>query len=248
VEHIPGLITVRTSSTRLPQKCLLPFGQGNVIEHIIHRSRHYGLRPILCTSDDSADDVLEEIATRHDVECFRGSLNNKVRRWRDCCDRFGIDAMHTIDADDPFFDGDQMKESFASLTRERCEIVYPTRSSSGGGGSVGYSLSRGVLEKACALTWDDQDTEMAWSVFERIPSLKTTRLSDLPDWEPLQIRLTLDYWEDYWLLDTVRRLVGNLATRGQVEALFRRNPDLHAVNWFRNEQWKLAQRRKEAQT
>ncbi len=40
---IPSSITVRTSSSRLPQKCLLPFGNGNVFEHIIRRAKHYNL-------------------------------------------------------------------------------------------------------------------------------------------------------------------------------------------------------------
>ena len=60
----PGLITVRTSSTRLPNKCLLPFGDGNVIEHIIKRAKYSGLDPILCTSIDKSDNILQEIAEK----------------------------------------------------------------------------------------------------------------------------------------------------------------------------------------
>ena len=78
---IPGLVTVRTSSTRLPQKCLLPFGEGSVIEHVVRRARHFAIRAIICTSTDPSDDVLEQIAAREGVECFRGSLLNKMRRW-----------------------------------------------------------------------------------------------------------------------------------------------------------------------
>ena len=37
---IPVFITVRTGSTRLPRKSLLPIGDGNVLEHIIKRARH----------------------------------------------------------------------------------------------------------------------------------------------------------------------------------------------------------------
>ena len=58
---IPAFITVRTAASRLPQKCLLPFGDYNVIEHIIHRTKHYQLEPIICTSIDSSDNILEEI-------------------------------------------------------------------------------------------------------------------------------------------------------------------------------------------
>jgi len=77
---ITGFITGRTTSTRLPRKCLLPFGKWNVIEHIINRAKHYDLEPIICTSTDPSDDILEEIAYKEDVKVFRGSLINKLKK------------------------------------------------------------------------------------------------------------------------------------------------------------------------
>ncbi len=56
IEEIIGFITVRSKSSRLPQKCFLPVGEGNVIEHIIRRAKGFGFRPIVCTTDASADD------------------------------------------------------------------------------------------------------------------------------------------------------------------------------------------------
>ena len=40
---INGMITVRSQSTRLPKKCFLPFGDGNVLEHIIRRAKHFNI-------------------------------------------------------------------------------------------------------------------------------------------------------------------------------------------------------------
>ena len=109
---ISGLITVRSASTRLPKKCLLSFGKNlNVLEHIINRSKFFKINPIICTSIDKSDDIIEDIAIKKNVKVFRGSLKNKLKRWADCCDKFNIKNFHTIDVDDPFFDGDQMKES-----------------------------------------------------------------------------------------------------------------------------------------
>ena len=55
---IAGFITVRSTSTRLLRKCFLPFGKWNVIEHIINRAKHYALEPIICTSTDPSDDII----------------------------------------------------------------------------------------------------------------------------------------------------------------------------------------------
>jgi spore coat polysaccharide biosynthesis protein SpsF (cytidylyltransferase family) len=55
------------------------------------------------------------------------------------------------------------------------------------------------------------------------------------------MRLTLDYKEDYWLLESVRRILGNLASRDEVNQLFLSNPDMYKVNWFRNKEWQSVQ-------
>ena len=236
---IPAFITVRTSSTRLPQKCLLPFGDGNVLEHIIRRAKYFGLDPIICTSTDKSDDVIQQIAEKEGVKCFRGSLFNKLKRWRDCCDYFNIAKFHTVDADDPFFDGELIKKSFALLD-EGYDMVCPTESSSAGGASVGYSLTRDIIDSACALISENEDTEMMWYYVEKVKGLRKIILSE-QRLNQIKVRLTLDYEEDYWLLQTVRRIVGNLASRKEVEDLFLRNPDLYKVNWFRNEEWEKGQ-------
>ena len=111
--HIPGFITVRSNSSRLPSKCFLPFGnECNVLEHIVRRAKHYKIDPIICTSTHSSDNLIEELAKREGVKYFRGPLINKLQRWADCAIHFNLKAFHTVDADDPFFDGDEMKRSF----------------------------------------------------------------------------------------------------------------------------------------
>ena len=59
---IYGFITVRTSSTRLPNKCLLPLGDNSVLEHVIKRCLSYGIKPIVCTTSNSSDDVIKQIS------------------------------------------------------------------------------------------------------------------------------------------------------------------------------------------
>lgn len=237
---ITGFITVRTSSSRLPNKCLLPFGDCNVIEHIIRRTIAYGIDPIVCTSIDPSDDVIEDIARTEGVKFFRGSLRNKLKRWSDCSVKFGVDSFHTIDADDLFFDGDEIKKSMSLLSSTSFDMVCPSKVSSSGGGSVGYSLRSNLVHRATIGIDVDADTEMMWFYLEKLPEVKRLVLED-SSLTPKQLRLTLDYLEDYWLLDSVRRMVGNLAGRSVIDELFISNPDLHKVNWFRNTEWQQAQ-------
>jgi len=236
---IPAFITVRTQSTRLPKKCLLPFGKGNVLEHIINRSKYYGLEPYICTTLESNDDIIEEIAKNHNVKFYRGSTINKLKRWLDCCEHYDINQFHTVDADDPFFDGDEVKRSIV-LLNEGYDMVSPTSSSSSGDASVGYSLTKDIIARTCALFEENSDTEIMWYYIEKVKGINKIALPD-QDSNPIKIRLTLDYEEDYWLLSTVQRILSTQASRKEVNDLFRNNPDLYKVNWFRNSDWQEGQ-------
>jgi len=235
-----GFITVRTSSTRLPNKCLLPLGDETVISHVVKRAIAYGIEPIICTSTDTSDDVLEDIANQLGVRFFRGSLVNKLQRWLDCADYFDIDLFHTIDADDPFFDGSEMINSLDLLKSGNYDVICPTKSSSSGSASVGYSLTSDIIRKVLVDVDDNADTEMMWFYLEKLNGI---RMAILPESRPkiADIRLTLDYEEDYWLLSSIARILGNSASRDEVDKLFLNNPDLAKINFFRNEQWKEAQ-------
>lgn len=139
---VPAFITVRTASSRLPSKCLLPFGNGNVLDHVISRALHFGLLPIVCTTTDESDDVVETIAAKKKVKCYRGSIQHKLKRWLECCNSFGIERFHTVDADDPFFDADLIKSSYAMLN-QGYDVVYPTDSSRQGGSQCGVFADEG---------------------------------------------------------------------------------------------------------
>ena len=239
-KKIIGFITVRTSSTRLPNKCLLQFGESTVLNHIIRRAISYNIEPIVCTSNAQEDNIIVKIASEEGVKCYRGSLDNKLQRWLDCAKHYKLDMFHTIDADDPFFDGNEMKESIKMLQEKNLDMVYPTESSHSGRASVGYSLTTDIVERACAGLDKDTDTEMMWYYIEKVPDLKAKVLSETCE-NISTMRLTLDYEEDYWLLCSILRILGNLTDRNNVDKLFLANPDMYKVNWFREKEWKSRQ-------
>ena len=239
---IPALITVRSASSRLPFKCFLDFGDVSVLEHVILRAKHYQLSPIVCTTREPEDDQIVELAERVGVPFFRGPTDNKLLRWSECCEHFGLDAFHSVDADDPFFCGDEVKRSFA-LLRTGYDIVAPTPSSSAGGATVGYSLTAEVIARACNGLDESTDTEMMWSYVERVSGLKKTVLSD-PENHLVRARMTLDYWEDYVMLEAVRLIAGNLASRAEIAKLLESNPDLEKINAFRTAEWSEKQQSK----
>ena len=234
------LLTVRASSTRLPRKCFLPFGSYSVLEHVISRAKSASLIPVVCTSTDQSDDEIEDLCKRTGVLYFRGSLRNKLLRWYECSKVLKISNFHTVDVDDPFFDPDQVKESLLLLEREKLDIVFPTAESAAGSASVGYSINAAYLKDIFLLYRDLDEVEMVDAVFgEHAPTKSKVLVSKIRDTD--QIRLTLDYEEDYHLLLFVLRELGTNCSRAMILELFSRNPDLFKINWFRNDDWAAKQ-------
>ena len=232
---IPAIITVRTKSTRLPNKCLLPFGAGTVLDHMINRVRNYGMRPILSTTEEPEDDVIERIAIAHRCEIYRGDPEDKMKRWLGTCERYKLDDFYTADADDLFFDGELAKEGYGLRTKTRSDIVYPIYPAPYVG-HMGFSLSTVALRRACKI--NSGNTEMIWKFFEK---LKCIRAIKTPECYANPYRLTLDYEEDYTLLKIVLEECGWKADKAEILRFFLRNPLVYKTNWFRNEEWKRGQ-------
>lgn len=234
-------VTVRSSSTRLPNKCFLKFGELNVLEHVVERAKHYNLVPIICTTKNKEDDSIEALALKNNYKIFRGSSSNKILRWFNCCEEFNINYFHTVDADDPFFCGEEVTRSLKLLELMNLDVVEPSISSSEGGATVGYSLRKNVLKKAIANLDHDHDTEMISRFINSVKDIKIKKLKEADNFVIKQ-RLTLDYWEDYLFLSAIRMILGQYPSREEIYKLLQNNPELEKINSFRNIDWKMKQK------
>ncbi len=241
MKNIFGLITVRSESSRLPRKCFLPLGNKSVIETVIDRCKNSEIIPIICTTISSADDPLEELSRNLNVQVFRGSIKNKMQRWLKCAELFNLKDFHTIDADDPFFDQDLVKKSMKLRRSSNFDFVKPSIYSAKGGASVGYSIKTSYLKSIINNTDENYDTEMIDNLIESNHNYSSARIEENKTLD-YQIRLTLDYKEDYWLIATIIRILGPNPERKKIIELFKINPDLHKINFFRNNDWSNRQK------
>jgi len=79
---IGGFLIARLSSSRLPQKNIVPIMGKPMILHMAERVARAGCidKVIITTSDDPTDDPLEAVAHDSGIECFRGPLDNIMER------------------------------------------------------------------------------------------------------------------------------------------------------------------------
>jgi len=239
IKKISGIILVRSDSKRLPNKCFLDFGKVNILEHIIKRCLYYEITPIICTTSLKSDIKIVNLAKKLNVLYYCGSAKNKILRISNCCKKFNVEIFHTIDADDPFFCGKEVKRSMKCLTSLSFDIVEPTVVSSKGSGTVGYSVKSDAFHRLSKKIKINTDTEMMWNFFKKLVNIKIKRLSKSKF--DCNARLTLDYPEDYIFLESIRLLLGNLTSRKNICTLLKKNPNLTKINYFRNKEWKRNQ-------
>ena len=240
-----GLITVRTSSSRLKKKCLLKFGNYKVVEHFIRRCLVNKIQPIVCTTRLQEDNTIVKISKKLKVDFFRGSEKNKIKRWYDCCKKFKIKYFHTIDADDVFFDPVAVKRSL-NLCRKNYDVVFPSRVTREGGGSDGYSFSYKSIKQIYKNLHkfknkiNNLDTEMI-EPFINKNKLKTIILK-ASKYETTKARLTLDYKEDYKMLCKIVKAKGNFSSREEINSFLKKNKYIIKINYHKTHDWKKKQR------
>ena len=231
-----GIICVRSNSNRLPNKCFLKFGEHTLIEHIIKRCKYNNIDPIICTSKRKIDQKLIEIAVKNNIKYFRGDLNNKMKRMFDCATNFKLKSFHTIDADDPFFEGDEINKSMSLLMKKKLDIVTPSKFSQLGRAVTGYSVNTSFIKNLNRNYLSKNKFEHFWELIDCIGTLKIAKMKHKKN-DKLKIRLTLDYKEDYWMLESLRKQVGNFAKRNKIINFIKKNPDFYKINWFRNKDY-----------
>ena len=236
-----GLITVRTLSSRLPGKCFLSFGKYSVLEYIILRSKYYKINPIICTTNHKSDNKIIDIANKLKIQYFRGSINNKIKRWRDCANHFDLNFFHTIDADDLFFCGEEIHASIKYLkNNQKFDIIYPSKLSSSGSAILGYSFTNRAINELAKQIPQNRDTEMINPYIEKNKKLKYKIFRDPINYK-YKARMTLDYIEDYIFLDTLRSKLTMFPNRKNIFDLLKKQPELKKINYKKNVVWKKNQ-------
>ena len=241
-----GIITVRTASRRLNKKCLLKLGNKSIVEHNIQRCMYYNIKPIICTTLKSSDNILIKIANKYKIKYFRGSEKNKINRWYECAKKYRLKYFHTIDSDDPYFDPITIKQSLNEC-KKGYDIVFPSKVSKNGGASEGYSFS---LKSISNLNKDIEinykkinflDTEMIEKFIDR-KNFKIKHLEGAK-YALKNLRLTLDYIEDYSMIKEIFAKLGSFSSRKKINNFLKRNKNLRKINHFRNVDWKKNQKR-----
>jgi spore coat polysaccharide biosynthesis protein SpsF len=197
-------ITVRTSSSRLPNKALMKICNKPTIEYAIDRAKQstHADVIVLCTSTDSEDNALCELAHKNGIECFRGSLIDKIDRWLQAALEYEVDYFVNIDGDDLFCEPELIDMAFEQYDKENHDFVKCDEENLVVGAfTLGAKTS--AIQKVCEIK-DTDDTEAAWLYFSEMDIFKTSLLKRIPEvYNRPDIRATLDYYDDFLFFSNI---------------------------------------------
>ena len=236
-------ISVRTGSTRLPQKALKKIRGRSTIEYLIDRVKksEYAQQIILCTTEMEEDNVLCELAMKNDIKFFRGSSPDKLKRWLYAAKHYDVDFFVNADGDDIFFD-----HGLADLVFKQFEDTGADFIDGQGLYNDVYGMTRDSLEKVVKEK-KSTDTEFIKPYFYSLKDrIMIEEVRDVPEkYKKKKMRLTLDYEEDFLFFKAVieyflekneemefSKIIDYVErTEGIVDINFHREKD-----WFENQQ------------
>lgn len=230
--RIGCLLSVREKATRLPGKVLLDVAGQPLTAFLLHRlamARSIDT-VVLATSTHPGDEILANLATSEGVAAFRGSEDDKLDRYYQAAITHKLDAVIIVDGDDPFCFPEWIDNLAVALREGESDCVYITGLPLG---AASTGLTTDALRRVLELK-DEQDTEVWGGYFIGSGrfSAREIKVED-PLLKHPEIRLTLDYQEDYELVCRVVEALGNrvdFTSRELMELLVNKSPELALIN------------------
>ena len=101
---ILALISVRTSSRRLPNKALIKLKNINILDRVVLNLKGSNLidKIIVTTSLNSADKTIYNYCKKKNYECFRGDEINVIKRFYDASKKYKPKIIIRVTGDNPF--------------------------------------------------------------------------------------------------------------------------------------------------
>ncbi len=120
------LVAVRLKSSRLPKKALADLYGESLIIRLTERVRQAKIpaEVIWCTSTNSQDDSLAQLASERGISCFRGSELDVMSRFIQVADQENALTVVRVTGDNPLTDPVMMDTMIEAHFKENSEYTF----------------------------------------------------------------------------------------------------------------------------
>jgi spore coat polysaccharide biosynthesis protein SpsF len=204
-----------------------------LIVHMLDRIKHstHIEDIVICTSTNSQDDPLEEIAEKEHVHCFRGSEDDVLERLLGAAKFYDMSNFANITADCPLIDPYLIDRAVEEYERVNADLIMYDDSNNDNPFNC-YVLKVSALEKVCDLK-KETDTEVWLNLFRAHESIKIHSINVEDKYRHNSLKTSLDYPEDY---EFMKKVFGKLYKSDRVFSLLdvitlaNRYPDILTIN------------------
>ena len=205
-----AIIEARMTSTRLPGKIMLPVLGKPTLELLIERLKRSKLldKIVIATTKNSTDDIVEHLADRIGVGCFRGSEDDVLDRVLCAAHAYEADVIVEITGDSPLIDPNILDQVVRIYLKNNLDYVSNDLKVTYPHGMDVQVFSTAVLEKVARLTQDPIDHEhVSLYIYEHPEIFSLVNIeSNLPE-KYWNARLCLDTKEDFQLIKAIFELL-----------------------------------------
>ncbi|PKL70354.1 MAG: spore coat biosynthesis protein F [Methanomicrobiales archaeon HGW-Methanomicrobiales-1] len=233
---IVATIEARMTSNRLPGKILRPILGKPTLELLIERLAHVRQidQIVVATTSNRTDDVVEELACRLGIGCYRGSEDDVLDRVIKAAQSYDADIIVEITGDCPLLDPKVIDHLIEIFLHNSYDYVSNTLKQTYPNGLDAQVFSLKTLEEVASLTLDPVDHEhVSLYIYEHPERYTLFNLeSGLPEkyWD---LRLTVDTIEDFGLINSIYEELYPKNPRFTLEDildLLDKKPDLININ------------------
>ena len=234
---IAAIIQARMSSTRLPGKIFLEACGMSMLEHMITRVKHSKKidEVVIATSNNSADDLIEEWCKKHKIKCFRGPEQDVLKRYKLTSDFINADTIIRLCADSPLIDPkiiDDILEIYELNNYDYVTNLFPVDGRTYPDGLNVEVFSSDILDELDKNAKKPSDREHVtfhlWTQPERFKLFRHDYPINLS-----KFRFNLDYIQDYCLIRSVFEALypqNNLFTLEDTIDWLKQNPKILKFN------------------
>jgi len=233
---IVATIEARMSSSRLPGKVLMEVANKPMLEHLIIRLKKVPSlnEIIIATTTNKLDDEIELLAKKCDVNWYRGSENDVMKRVIDAAESCKAQIIVEITGDCPLIDPQIVEQAIRVFKFNNVDYVSNSHIRSYPDGMDVQVFSLEALKRSAKLTNDDLDHEHVTLHIRNHPDLfsRIHLIAAPKDYWP-ELGLTLDEFDDYILLKKIIEYFGDnnpYFSCSEVINLLRNKPDWPEIN------------------
>lgn len=225
------IIQARISSTRLPGKILKKINDKPMLWHSLERLKNSKNidKIVIATSDQTEDDETEKFCVENGTQCFRGSLEDVLKRYVDCVRQYPeYNTIVRVTGDCPLIDSEVVDKVISTFEKEDADYASNVLKETYPDGIDVEVFSREVLLESDEEAKLPSEREHVTLYIRNNPKYKKINIENKTDLS--RFRLTVDNPEDFKVISFLIKKYGwKLGFREYCDLLLK-NPDVMAKN------------------